>query len=158
MRVPLLSVENLNVAFPSELGVVRAVRGLSFAVEPGEVLGLVGESGAGKSVTALALMGLLPSGTVVEGSVRLRGRELLGAEHRAQAGFRGREMAMVFQDPTTALNPVRSIGWHLAEAVRAHHDVSKREALARALDLLELVGIPEPGDGSAATPTSSREG
>lgn len=140
----LLSVQDLTVEFLTGGGVVHAVRGVSFAVEPGEVLGIVGESGAGKSATALAVMGLLGPSARVSGSVRFRGRELLGMSDRAWASLRGQEMAVVFQDPTTSLSPVHSVGWHLVEAIRAHHDVPKRAAKDRAVELLRMVGIPEP--------------
>ncbi len=151
-QTPLLSVEGLTVDFPTDEGVVRAVRGLSFTLEPGDVLGIVGESGAGKSVTALALMGLLPRGARVDGSVLFRGRELLGAKGGELARLRGRQMAMVFQDPTTALNPVRTVGWHLAEALRAHGGATRRQARRRAVELLDLVGIPEPGRRAGGYP------
>ncbi|MGH9164979.1 MAG: ATP-binding cassette domain-containing protein, partial [Acidimicrobiales bacterium] len=121
---PLLEVSDLTVSFPGAGGPVRAVRGVSFTVAAGAVLGVVGESAAGKSATALAVMGLLPAGTRVGGSVRLAGRELLGVGERALRAVRGRDMAMVFQDPTSSLNPVYTVGWQIAEAVLAHQDVT----------------------------------
>jgi peptide/nickel transport system ATP-binding protein len=139
----VLSVEDLTVEFSTDERVVPAVRGMSFSVERGEVLGIVGESGAGKSATALALMGLLGPSARVGGSVRLHGRELLAMSDERLASLRGRHMALVFQDPTASLNPVHTIGWHLGEAVRAHSRVSRREARDRAVELLQLVGIPE---------------
>ena len=148
----ILAVDDLSVDFPTDEGVVHAVRGVSFTVRPGEALAVVGESGAGKSVTALAVMGLLPPGAEVMGSVRFRGRELLGAGDADLAQLRGREMAVIFQDPTTALNPVHSVGWQLAEAVRAHNRVPRKAAAARAVELLELVGIPEPAKRSHGYP------
>ena len=145
-------MEDLVVELPTDEGVVRAVRGVSFELGAGEVLGMVGESGAGKSVTAMAVMGLLPTWATVEGSVRFRGHELLDAPGKRLAALRGRHMAMVPQDPTTALNPVHTVGWHLVEAVRAHHDVSRKQAGARAVELLELVGIPEPDRRAGSYP------
>jgi oligopeptide/dipeptide ABC transporter ATP-binding protein len=110
------------------------------------VLAIVGESGSGKSVTSLAVMGLLPKSARISGSVTYKGRELLGLREKELASVRGREVAMIFQDPMTSLNPVYSVGWQLAEAVRAHHDVAKAEAWTRAVDLLQLVGIPNASE------------
>ena len=149
---PVLAVDDLRVDFPTEEGVVQAVRGVSFRVERGEALAVVGESGAGKTVTALAVMGLVPAWARVEGSVKLGGRELLGRSQAEVAAVRGQRVAMVFQDPTSALNPVRSVGWHLVEAVRAHSPRSKKQASARAIELLELVGIPEPAKRARSYP------
>jgi len=143
-REPVLEVTDLTVDFPSDDGVVHAVRGVSYAVGPGEVLGIVGESGSGKSVTSLAVMGLLPTSARVGGSVRYRGRELLGLSDKEMTKIRGGRVAMVFQDPMTSLNPVYSVGWQIAEGVLAHNDVSRAEARTRAGDLLSLVGIPNP--------------
>ena len=140
----LLSVRDLSVSFATDDGVVRAVRDVSFDVRPGEVLGVVGESGCGKSVTAAALMGLLPRTATVTGSIRFRGRELVGLPGRQLRALRGAEIAMIFQDPMSALNPVHTVGAQLAEAYRAHHDVSRRDARSRAVEALELVGIPQP--------------
>ena len=141
---PVLSVQDLAVTFPSDDGPVQAVRGVSYSLNPGEVLGIVGESGSGKSVASLAVMGLLPKGAKVTGSVRFRGRELLGLTEKQWTGVRGKQIAMIFQDPMTSLNPVYKIGWQLSEAVLAHNDVSKAVARERALHLLEVVGIPSP--------------
>ncbi len=149
---PVLVVDDLVVDFPTGDGVVHAVRGLSLSVREGQVLGIVGESGSGKSVTALAVMGLLPPGTRVSGSVRYRGRELLGLPDRELRAVRGRRVAMVFQDATTALNPVYRVGWQVAEAVRAHQDVSAREAWRRAVELLDMVGIPDAPDRARSYP------
>ena len=118
------------------------MRGITLSLDPGEVLGIVGESGSGKSVTALATMGLLPKNARVTGSITYDGRELLGLKEKQLAGVRGVSIAMIFQDPMTSLNPVYTVGWQIAEAVRAHQDVSKDEAMAKAVDLLKLVGIP----------------
>jgi oligopeptide/dipeptide ABC transporter ATP-binding protein len=140
----VLAVEKLTVGFPTPDGVVRAVRGVSYRLSPGEVLGIVGESGSGKSVTSMAVMGLLPRTARVSGSVRFRGRELIGASDKAMTGVRGKQIAMIFQDPMTSLNPVYKIGYQLAEAVLAHNDVGRGAARKRAVELLELVGIPFP--------------
>jgi peptide/nickel transport system ATP-binding protein len=140
----LLEVDDLTVEFRTDDGLVRAVRGVSYQVRPGESLGIVGESGSGKSVTSLAVLGLLPRTARASGSVRLRGAELLGRTEKEYAEIRGSQIAMVFQDPLTSLNPVYTVGYQIAEAVRAHHDVSRRAARDRAVDLLTLVGIPNP--------------
>jgi oligopeptide/dipeptide ABC transporter ATP-binding protein len=140
----VLAVEDLTVDFPTPDGVVQAVRGVSYRLRPGEVLGIVGESGSGKSVTSLAVMGLLPRTARVSGSVRFRGRELIGLSDNQMIEVRGKKIAMIFQDPMTSLNPVYKIGYQLAEAVLAHNDVSREVARKRAVDLLELVGIPFP--------------
>jgi oligopeptide/dipeptide ABC transporter ATP-binding protein len=140
----VLEVSDLTVGFPGDDGLVQAVRGVSYGLRRGEVLGIVGESGSGKSVTSLAVMGLLPGNARVSGSVRFRGKELLGAPDAELNKVRGRHISMIFQDPMTSLNPVYSVGFQIAEAVRAHHDVRKAAALDRAADLLELVRIPNP--------------
>jgi peptide/nickel transport system ATP-binding protein len=145
MAEPLLQVNDLRVQFRTRQGLVTAVDGLSFAVEPGQVLGIVGESGSGKSVSVLAVMGLLadPNCTVT-GEVLFRGRDLLTLSDRELRSVRGREIAMIFQDPMTALTPVYTIGWHIAEQVRAHQKTSRRAARDRAVQLLTEVGIPNP--------------
>jgi oligopeptide/dipeptide ABC transporter ATP-binding protein len=140
--VPVLEVKDLTVEFPTDDGVVHAVRGVSFSLEPGQVLGIVGESGSGKSVTSLAVMGLLPRSAHVRGEVNFRGRNLLKLSDKEQAGIRGKQIAMIFQDPMTSLNPVYTVGWQLQEAILAHQDVGKAKAWARAVELLDLVGIP----------------
>jgi oligopeptide/dipeptide ABC transporter ATP-binding protein len=140
----VLSVKDLTVGFPSDDGLVRAVRGVSYDLHAGEVLGIVGESGSGKSVTSLAVMGLLPRSAKITGSVRFRGQEILGLSDNEMTNVRGNKVAMIFQDPMTSLNPVYKIGYQLAEAVLAHNDISKAEARKRALELLEIVGIPSP--------------
>jgi peptide/nickel transport system ATP-binding protein len=141
---PVLEVENLHVSFPSEAGAVRAVRGVSYAVRPGEVLGIVGESGSGKSVSSMAVLGLLPEAAEVQGSIRLDGRELLGLHDDAMSKIRGKDIGMVFQDPLSALTPVYSIGTQIVEALRIHQDIDKQTAHKRAVELLDLVGIPDP--------------
>jgi peptide/nickel transport system ATP-binding protein len=138
---PLLEVAGLDVDFDGR----PAVRGVGLTLRRGEVLGLVGESGSGKSATALAVLGLLPGNAAVRGSVRLDGTELLGLPERELTRIRGRRVAMVFQDPLSAFTPVYRIGEQIAEAVRAHQDVSRERAAERAVELLDLVGIPEPG-------------
>ena len=141
-RAEVLQVRDLSVEFPTESGTVHAVRGVSWSLREHEVLGIVGESGSGKSATALAIMGLLPDGVRVGGSVRFRDRELAGLSEKRMASVRGSSIATVFQDPLSSLNPVYSVGFQVAEAVRAHHpEVSKAAAIERAVELLELVGI-----------------
>ncbi len=143
---PLLQVKDLCVEFGLRgQERVRAVDSVSFDIRPGEHVGLVGESGSGKSVTSLAVMGLLPKrGAFVSGHVRYAGRDLLGLSHREMSQLRGRDIAMVFQDPMTSLNPVVPIGVQLAEVISRHNDLSKREVRTRAGDLLAKVGIPDP--------------
>jgi oligopeptide/dipeptide ABC transporter ATP-binding protein len=140
----VLAVENLEVAFPTEDGLVKAVRGVSYELRAGESLGIVGESGSGKSVTSLALMGLLPRSARITGSARFRGEELLGKSDAQMSRYRGKKIAMIFQDPLTSLNPVYTVGKQIAEAVLVHNEVSKKEAMDRAVDLLQIVGIPNP--------------
>ncbi|WP_244308720.1 ABC transporter ATP-binding protein, partial [Streptomyces monomycini] len=149
---PALQVTDLHVTFPGEHGPVHAVRGLSYAVRPGEVLGIVGESGSGKSAAAQAVLGLLPDGTAVRGSVELDGQELLGLGDAALSRVRGNGISMVFQDPLSALTPVYSIGSQLVEALRVHQDLSRKAARARAVELLALVGIPDPRRRADAFP------
>ena len=144
--VPLLAMENLSVSFRSEAGLVRAVDNVSFQVGQGEIVGLVGESGSGKSQTLLAILGLIDSPNAeVSGSIRFMGQELVGLRRRALDDIRGRQIAMIFQDPMTALTPVHTIGDQIAEQLRAHEAVSRRAARARAAELLDAVGIPSPG-------------
>jgi len=140
---PLLAVEGLEVRFWTNRGTVHAVNGISFAIEPGETLGIVGESGCGKSVTSLAILGLLPrAGRATAGSARLEGRELLSLSDRELRDVRGREIAMIFQDPMTSLNPVLTIGRQIREALEAHFGLDRKAADARAVELLDQVGIP----------------
>ena len=140
----VLSVSNLHVTFPSEAGPVRAVRGLSFDLRAGETLAIVGESGSGKSVTSLAIMGLHPATTRIDGSIRLHDEELLGRSDLELSTLRGRDLAMVFQDPLSALTPVYTVGDQIVETIQAHYDVPREKAWERAIELLELVGIPNP--------------
>jgi oligopeptide/dipeptide ABC transporter ATP-binding protein len=144
---PLLQVTDLNVRFPTEDGLVHAVRGVDYTLRSGEVLGIVGESGSGKSVTSLAVMGLLPGSARVTGSVRYRGQELLGQSDRSLSRVRGKGVSMIFQDPMTSLDPVYKIGSQIQETLRIHDkSLSSKAAEARAVDLLELVGIPNATD------------
>jgi peptide/nickel transport system ATP-binding protein len=142
---PFLDVRDLRVHFPTDDGLVRSVDGLSFAVERGRTLGIVGESGSGKSVTSQAVMGLLDRRhSRISGEVWLDGEELVSAEADVVRKLRGLKMAMIFQDPLSAMHPYYSVGRQIVEAYRIHNDVSKKEARARAVDLLGRVGIPEP--------------
>jgi len=142
---PLLEVEDLRVSFATRGGVVKAVDGLSINVGRREVVGIVGESGAGKSVAMYSLLGLVRDANVtVTGQVRFEGREILGLPDQAMRSIRGRDVAMIFQDPMTALTPVYTVGWQIIEQIRAHEDVTKAQARARAVELLGEVGIPDP--------------
>jgi len=144
MSDALLDIRELAVTFPGESGPVAAVDGLDLAVGPGEVAGLVGESGCGKSLTALSVLGLVPQpGKVAAGSIRFQGDELVGAAEARLRRLRGAEVAMVFQEPMTSLNPVFTVGRQVAELIRAHGDVSRGEAWRRAVEELERVGVPE---------------
>ena len=144
---PLLSVRDLVVRFSTERGAVYAVNGVSFDVEAGGAVGLVGESGSGKSVTNLAIMQLLPrGGRIVSGEVWFGGRDLTKLSQNEMRRLRGKELAMVLQDPQSSLNPVITIGEQIEEAVRAHETVSRQAARARAIELLASVGIPRPGE------------
>ena len=144
-RQPLLSVEDLRVEFWTQRGTVHAVNGISFDIAPGETLGIVGESGCGKSVTSLALMGILPrAGRITGGTAMFGDRDLFTLSDRELRRIRGRDIAMIFQDPMTSLNPVLTIGRQIREALEAHFDLGKGEANRRVADLLEQVGIPSP--------------
>ena len=138
---PLLEIANLHIAF----GVTEVVRGVGLSLQPGEVLGLVGESGSGKSVTSLAILGLLSPAASVTGSIRWRGRELVALPSREMRSLRSREIAMVFQEPMTALNPVMSIGRQIREAILAHRpQIGRSQARREAIEALDSVHIPEP--------------
>ncbi|MFF3608849.1 dipeptide ABC transporter ATP-binding protein [Streptomyces sp. NPDC002463] len=141
---PVLSVRDLRISFPSETGPVEAVRGVSFDVLPGRTLGIVGESGSGKSATAMGVMGLLPPTARVSGEVLLGGRDLVGLDDTRLSAIRGKDIGMVFQDPLSALTPIYSVGRLLSDALRVHQDLTKQAAWNRAVELLDLVGIPEP--------------
>ncbi len=142
---PLLEVDDLRVHFRTEDGVVKAVDGVSFSVGSGRTLGIVGESGSGKSVTAMTLMGLTRARNAdISGTVRFDGQDLLTASDRDLRRIRGEEAAMIFQDPLSSLHPFYKVGAQLTEAIQAHHDVPRAGARDRALELLDLVGIPDP--------------
>jgi oligopeptide/dipeptide ABC transporter ATP-binding protein len=142
---PLLEIENLSIQFHTDDGRIKAVDGIGFAVHHGEILGLVGESGSGKSVTALAILGLIrPPGRIVSGSIRFEGQELLGLPEETMRHIRGTQIAMIFQQPRTALNPVLSVGRQIARLYELHQKCSRSEAWQRTLEMLQLVGIPEP--------------
>ena len=142
----ILRVEDLTVGFPTDDGMVNAVRGVSYVLHPREVLGIVGESGSGKSVASMAVMGLLPRTAKISGRVLFRGEDVLRMRPDQQRSLRGRKIGMIFQDAMTALNPVLTIGYQLAEAVRSHEHVSHAAALLRAQEMLDLVGIPQAKD------------
>jgi oligopeptide/dipeptide ABC transporter ATP-binding protein len=139
----LLEVKDLHVSFRTEDGVVKAVDGVSFTLDRGEVLGIVGESGSGKSVTAMSIMRLITDpNMIVSGDVVYKGRDIMALEKTQMYEVRGREIAMIFQDPMTSLNPVYTIGDQIVEAIQAHYEISQREAKRRAIDLLRQVGLP----------------
>ncbi|WP_406829785.1 ABC transporter ATP-binding protein [Pedococcus sp. KACC 23699] len=141
-----LSVRDLQVRFPTEDGVVKSVDGLSFDLARGRTLGIVGESGSGKSVTSLSIMGLHEPGAVqIQGSIMLGGTELVGAPPELVRGLRGKRMAMIFQDPLSAMHPFYTVGQQIVEAYRVHNDVSKSAARKHAVTMLDRVGIPQPG-------------
>jgi peptide/nickel transport system ATP-binding protein len=146
METPMLQIDNLSTHFFTRDGRVRAVDNLSCHVGAGEALGIVGESGCGKSVTSLSIMRLVqtPPGRIVTGSIKLEGRDLLTLSETEMRAIRGNEISMIFQEPMTSLNPVLSIGVQLTETIRQHRDVSRKEAWNRAVEMLRLVQIPEP--------------
>src|SRR5215475_12178422 len=145
MSTALLEVENLQTHFRTPTGVNRAVDGISFKIEAGQTLAVVGESGCGKSVTAMSILRLIPEPPgKIAGSIRFNGRELLSLPEEEMRKVRGGDIAMIFQEPMTSLNPVLTVGRQIAETVRLHQEVGQRDANARALEMLELVGIPEP--------------
>jgi len=146
----LLSVENLDITFGRRR--IPAVRGVSFSLDAGERLGLIGESGSGKSVTALAVMGLLPENAHVSGSVAFKGREVVGASDKVLSDLRGDEMTMVFQEPMTALDPTMTAGRQVAEVVRLHAGADPGAARQRVLDILAEVGLPDPARAADAYP------
>ena len=145
MTDPLLSIKNLTVVFKTRLGEVPVIDDVSFSIAPGEILGIVGESGCGKTMTSLAIMRLMPEqGKVTSGSIRLSGEDLVVASEARMRGLRGNEISMVFQEPMTSLNPVFSVGEQIAEVLKAHQGLSKSEARDHAVELLESVKIPLP--------------
>ncbi|MFM1651553.1 ABC transporter ATP-binding protein [Brevibacillus sp. B_LB10_24] len=144
MTQPILEVENLQTSFFTDRGEVPAVDRVSLSISEGEILGIVGESGCGKSVTSLSIMGLIPSppGRIVGGQIRFRGENLVGAGEKRMRRIRGNDIAMIFQEPMTSLNPVYTIGDQISEAVRIHTKSTKRAARARSVEMLKKVGIP----------------
>jgi peptide/nickel transport system ATP-binding protein len=150
--LPLLEVRDLRIGLRTQRGPAEAVRGISFTLGRGETLGIVGESGCGKSITVMSLMGLLPANATVGGSIRLDGQELVGLPEKAMCAIRGNRIGMIFQEPMTALNPVHTIGRQVAEPLRLHRGLSKAEARAQALALLERVGIPDAASRLDAYP------
>src|SRR5437763_4485458 len=154
MADQLLQIENLRTFFFGEGGVVRAVDGVTFSVDSGEIIGLVGESGSGKSVTALSMLRLVrPPGRIEAGSRMLfEGRDLVALSERELRTVRGARIAMVFQEPMTALNPVFTVGEQIAEVVRIHSKASRRDAWQRAVEMLEIVGIPAPAQRAKEYP------
>ncbi|MEI8267177.1 MAG: ABC transporter ATP-binding protein [Betaproteobacteria bacterium] len=148
----LLEVQDLRVTLQTSRGPADALRGISFSMARGDTVGLIGESGCGKSLTALALMSLLPEGAKVSGSIRLAGQELTTLDEAAMCALRGAKMGMVFQEPMTALNPLHTIGRQIAESLRLHRRISAREARAEALRLLERVQLPQAAQRLDAYP------
>ena len=141
----ILEIKNLRTTFSTMQGKADAIRGLNLEVKENEILGIVGESGSGKSVTMKSVMGLLPRSAKVTADVlTYKGEDLTGKTEKQLRKFRGREMAMIFQDPMTALNPLRTIGYHLTEVICRYRKVSKKEAEAIAVEMLRQVGIPSP--------------
>ena len=145
MTEPLLELNELGISFKSKRGMAAAVRGVSFNVAPGESVAVVGESGSGKSVTALGLLGLLPKSAKITGSAKFNGQELVGLDPSEMRRIRGKKISMIFQDPMTAFNPVYTIGEQIVEAMEVHGTAEGKAALTRAAELLEMVGVPEPG-------------
>ena len=145
LDAPLLEVRDLRVSFRTERGLLRAVDAISFRVDTHEIVGVVGESGSGKTVSLMSVMGLITDpNAVIAGSILYKGRELVGLSQRQLRSVRGSEIAMIFQDPMTALTPVYTIGWQIEEQIRAHLDLSRGKARRRAVELLGEVGIPDP--------------
>ena len=151
-----LDIRDLTVAFDTDAGAVPAARGISYSLEEGEVLGVVGESGSGKSVHALAIMRLIPAppGRVESGEIWFGGQDLLRIGGREMRGVRGKQISMVFQDPMSSLNPVYTVGFQIRETLRLHLGLARGAATRRAVELLDLVGIPDPRRAWRATPTS----
>ena len=150
--MPLLEVNNLYIGLQTQRGPAEAVRGISFSLERGETLGIVGESGCGKSITVMSLMGLLPSTAKVSGSIKLDGQELVGLPEKKMCEIRGNRIGMIFQEPMTALNPVHTIARQVGEPLRLHRGLTKEQARKEALNLLERVGIPDAASRLDAYP------
>ncbi|CAN5575166.1 ABC transporter ATP-binding protein [soil metagenome] len=141
----LLEVDNLQTYFPTRAGVVKAVNDVSFYIDEGELLGLVGESGCGKSITALSIMRLIaPPGRIVGGSIKFKGEDLLNVSDERMREIRGNDIAMIFQDPMTSLNPVYTVGEQIAEALRLHQNLNKKDALDAAIESMKEVSMPAP--------------
>ncbi|MFZ9358819.1 MAG: ABC transporter ATP-binding protein, partial [Ilumatobacteraceae bacterium] len=152
MAEKVLEIRDLHVTFDTPSGPLEAVRGVDLDVSSGELLGVVGESGSGKSVTFLATMGLLPARARVTGSVILAGEQLIGASPKQLRSVRGRLLSMIFQDPLSALNPVHRIGDQISEMLRSHQNLSASDAEKRSIELLDIVGIPQPSDRARQYP------
>jgi peptide/nickel transport system ATP-binding protein len=152
MSDSVLQIRDLRVTFNTQMGELKAVRGIDVDVAPGEILGVVGESGSGKSVSFLAAMGLLPTSATITGSVVLDGKELIGSKRKAFRSVRGKSLAMVFQDPLSALNPVHRVGDQIVEMIQSHQDMNTHDAEKRAVELLEIVGIPQPAERARQYP------
>ena len=150
----LLEVDNLHTQFFTPLGVIRAVDGVSYHLNPGETLGVVGESGCGKSVTALSILRLVasPPGRITGGAIRLEGRNLLDLSEQEMEGIRGNDISMIFQEPMTSLNPLYTAGHQIAEAIALHQGLSRKEAMNGAIEMLRRVSIPEPERRAQAYP------
>ena len=148
----LLSLRDLHAGFETDDGRVQAVDGVSFDVARGEVFAIVGESGSGKSVTAMSILGLQPTLDITAGEILWKGRDLLTLPEEERRHVRGKEIAMIFQDPLTSLNPVHSVGNQIGEMARIHEGLSKKDALERAVEMLDLVGIPEPRERARMYP------
>src|SRR5690242_13991707 len=151
---PVLEVEDLHTVFESEAGTVRAVDGVDFEVKPGEIFAIVGESGSGKTTVALSVLGLLPAprGHITSGKILFRGEDMVNSPHERLREIRGDRVAMIFQDPLTSLNPTHRVGDQIAEVFLTHRDMSKRDAMERAVELLAIVGIPRPLERSRDYP------
>jgi peptide/nickel transport system ATP-binding protein len=152
MSAPLLTVEGLGIGFRTDQGPIQVVEDLSFSLAPGRTLAIVGESGCGKSVTSLALMRLLPPNARIQGSVRFEGADLLGLDEAAMRGLRGGEIAMIFQEPMTSLNPAFTVGDQIAEAIREHRAIGEKEAAEEAVAMLARVRIPDARARAAEYP------
>jgi peptide/nickel transport system ATP-binding protein len=148
----VLEIEGLNIDLPTPEGARRIVRDVSFALERGQTLGVVGESGSGKTMTALALMGLLPEGAMISGAIRFEDRDLTKLDERQWRGLRGDRIAMIFQEPMTALNPLQTIGRQIAEPLALHRGLGRAAAMAEAVTLLTKVGLPDPARRARAYP------
>ncbi|MHC0039509.1 ABC transporter ATP-binding protein [Pseudoneobacillus sp. C159] len=143
-REVILEVKNLQTHFKSDRGIIKAVDGVDFKVEKGQTLGIVGESGCGKSITSLSIMRLIPSGDIVGGEVLFKGENLLNYSEEKMRTIRGNEISMIFQEPMTSLNPVYTVGEQIAEAFRIHQKLNRKQAWMKAVEMLRLVGIPSP--------------